>query len=152
MKNFEKFEKEIMEITRKGYAVALSNNKLIDCGSIICPDCDWSSNNNKDSFCCSARKILWLYKEYIERPKLSKQERKFCELFEGKDVWFATDKDCQSCIVYTEKPIKRDFQWTGHHIQTINIRDFISAKFDFIKWEDEEPWNIEDLLKLEVEE
>ena len=148
MKNFEKFEKEIMEIVREGYNIAIQNGLPIRCQDILCAECDCHGTGRT----CKDEKRKWMESEYKERPKLTKQERKFCELFEGKDVWFATDKDCQSCIVYTEKPIKRDFQWTGHHIQTINIRDFIDAKFDFIKWEDEEPWHISELLKLEVKE
>lgn len=146
MKNFEKFEKEIMEIVKKGYNIAIQNGLPIRCEDIRCVKCDCSGTEK-----CREEKQKWMECEYKERPKLTKQERKFCELFEGKDVWFAMDKDCQFCIVYTEKPIKRDFQWTGHHIQTINLRDFIGAKFDFIKWEDEEPWSIEELLKLKVE-
>lgn len=143
MTNFEYYKDEILKMCREGDGVrvfALTNpNKL------------YKHNGNP---CCSCfcELLEWLYSEYKERPKLSKQERKFCELFEGKDMWFAVDKDCQFCIVYTEKPTRRDFQWTGHHIQTTNIRDFIGAKFDFIKWEDEEPWSIEELLNLEVEE
>ncbi len=29
---------------------------------------------------------------------------------------------------------------------------FSDLDFEFIEWEDEEPWAVEDLLKLEVEE
>lgn len=150
MKNFEKFETEIMEIVREGYNIAIQNGLPIRCQDILCVKCDCHGTGRT----CKDEKRKWMESEYKERPKLTKQERKFCELFEGKDIWFATDKDSISKIpvVYTEKPVKNAFAWSGDNIITQNFRLFIDAKFDFIKWEDEEPWSIEDLLKLEVEE
>ena len=31
-------------------------------------------------------------------------------------------------------------------------KDMYGSMFDFIKWEDEEPWSVEDLKKLEVKD
>lgn len=52
-------------------------------------------------------------------------------------------------LVYTEKPIKILETWGLANCALMNMFDI---KFDFIKWEDEEPWRIEDLKKLECEE
>ena len=50
-------------------------------------------------------------------------------------------------LVYTEKPIKILETWGLANYALMNMFDI---KFDFIKWEDEDPWSIEDLKKLEV--
>ena len=150
MKNFEKFEKEIMEIVREGYNIAIQNGLPIRCQDILCAECDCHGTGRT----CKDEKRKWMESEYKERPKLTKQERKFCELFEGKDVWFATDNDDSNTmpVVYTSKPVKGIRSWSGRYIKSKSLRQFIDAKFDFIKWEDEEPWYISELLKLEVKE
>ena len=150
MKNFEKFETEIMRIVREGHNIAIQNRFPVRCEDILCVKCDCFGTGER----CIDKRREWMESEYKERPKLTKQERKFCELFEGKDVWFATDSDDRNTmpIVYTSKPVKGIRSWSGGYIKSKSLRQFIDAKFDFIKWEDKEPWNIEDLLKLEVKE
>lgn len=147
MKNFEKFEKEIMRIASCGSSVAVVKGVPQHCNKTDCKDCDFHGCRN-----CIHRRYQWFYEEYKERPKLTKQERKFLELFEGKDVWFATNNNNSIPIIYTEKPVKGINGWNGESIITQMFRMFIDAKFDFIKWENKEPWSIEELLALEVEE
>ena len=149
MKNFEKFETEIMRITSCGSSVAVVKGVPQHCNKTDCKDCDFHGCRN-----CVHRRFQWFYEEYKERPKLTKKERKFLELLEGKDVWFATEKDSihKIPVVYTEKPVKNASTWSGSNIITQSFRLFIDVKFDFIKWEDKEPWHISELLKLEVEE
>lgn len=148
MKNFEKFETEIMHIVEYGHTFAVVNGKPVNCMTATCNSCELQTND------CFKDRYRWMFSEYKERPKLTKQERKFCELFEGKDVWFATEKDSihKIPVVYKEKPVKKASTWSGSSITTQSFRLFIDAKFDFIKWEDKEPWHISELLKLEVEE
>lgn len=51
-------------------------------------------------------------------------------------------------LAYTEKPIKILETWGLANCALIN--DMFDIKFDFIKRDDEEPWRIEDLEKLEM--
>ena len=100
---------------------------------------------------CGDRKMMWAVQEHVEKPKLTKQERKFCELLEGKDVWFATDKTDNMPYIYKEEPERHTSVWHGNTTPTSKFRQFCDAKFSFIKWEDK-PWHINDLLALEVED
>ena len=149
MKNFEKFETEIMEIASCGSSVAVVKGVPQHCNKTDCKDCDFHGCKK-----CMHRRYQWFYEEYKERPKLNKYERALCEALQKG--WIARDKADDFWYLYDNKPKKYEYVWKsiGRTI-TQQIR-MVSAspeiKFDFIKWEDEEPWSIEDLLKLEVEE
>ena len=152
MKNFEKFETEIMHIVEDGHTFAVVNGKPVNCMTATCNSCELPTN------ACFKDRYRWMFSEYKERHKLTKQERKFCELFEGKDVWVARDKS-GNLYLYDKKPYKECNEC--NEIWFANIRGntmdgivfkLAEIKFYFIKWEDEEPWSIEELLKLEVEE
>lgn len=152
MKNFEKFEKEIMEIIKNGHTFAVVNGKPVNCMTATCNSCELQTN------ACFKDRYRWMFSEYKEHPKLTKQERKFCELFEGKDVWIAKDKS-GALYLYDKKPHKGkelyDEIWEAHHYgNTMDgiVFQLAEMKFEFIKWEDEEPWSVEELMKLEVEE
>ena len=149
MKNFEKWEREILDIIQKNHDVALLHNKPVSCGSIKCTDCGFFCNDCS----CNIQGTRWLYAEYVEKPKLTKQERKFCELFEGKSYYIARDKD-GVCYGYFEKPTKdiEKNRWDGEGswFGISGVLEYANIKFDFIKWEDEKPWAIDDLLKLDV--
>ena len=86
------------------------------------------------------------------KPKLTKRERAFCELI--TDGYIARDGEMALCW-HECKPIKdMDFyEWSSTDCgNLINIEIFDEIPFMFIQWEDDEPWAVEDLLKLEVEE
>lgn len=54
--------------------------------------------------------------------------------------------------IYNEKPERRHCDWYSNDDILFRISTrFFGDMFDFIKWEDEKPWSIEDLKKLEVE-
>lgn len=82
------------------------------------------------------------------QPKLTKRERAFCELI--GDGYIARDGG-ENLFWYDEKPWKTGEVWncTG---EIITLEVFDEIPFMFITWEDDEPWAVEDLLRLEVEE
>lgn len=86
-------------------------------------------------------------------PKLSKRERMVCELLETG--WITRD-NFRSQLYYQNKfPHKDEYEdmWL-HEEKTGLISEplgWLGVSFEFITWEDEKPWSIEDLLKLEVE-
>ena len=56
--------------------------------------------------------------------------------------------------MYNGKPARTNCYWhsnNGVFCYYVSTNIF-GNMFDFIKWEDEEPWRIEDLKKLECEE
>lgn len=142
MTNFEYWKDRILEIIRSDSLFGLFNGEVVDCHNLPCDDCGFSGY-------CTRKRFEWLYSEYIDRPKLTKKERAFCELVETG--WLARDKD-GSLYFYDDKPYKEDGFWRikKHYVY---INPFIFPfEFSFIKFEDKEPWSVEDLLKLEVEE
>lgn len=97
---------------------------------------------------CILNAIEWLSSEHIEAPKLTKRERAFCEAVQVG--WIARD---ENGVLYwfpqKESVEKRASIWSASEYTNIS---FMILDFSFIKWSDENPWSIEDLLKLDVME
>lgn len=58
--------------------------------------------------------------------------------------WIARDKD-DDLYAYNTKPKKLIYSWSIGSSAT--LLDFLTVEFDFIKWSDDEPTNIDELLK-----
>lgn len=106
----------------------------------------------KDRSCkeCFEVAATFLQEEHIEQPKLTKRERCLCEYF--GNGYIAKDENGLGCW-YPDKPEKASCNENGYWILDGGVFLKImqdKAPFDFIKWEDEKPWAVEDLLKLEV--
>ena len=152
MTNFEYYKEEILNIINDGdsFAVCKNSNKPVRCDSITCEECISSDEQG-----CDKGVYNWLYSEYTEQPKqpkLTKKERQFCELVEKG--WIAIDAD-ERLYYFKEEPAKDIKRKTWEAVpfsKVIEIDQFDDCYFYFITWEDTEPWSIEDLLKLEVEE
>ena len=77
--------------------------------------------------------------------KLTNRERAFCEY--AQSGWIARDSDNCICL-YNEKPYKEDYEWkSDNNYETYRI---IEKLFQFIKWEDKEPYSVEEMLTWEV--
>lgn len=156
MKNKEKFAKEIFDIACRGdsIAVTIANNEIVPCGSIECGKCIFKVKEYEE---CSDKIKKWCESEYVEKPTLTSREKKFLNLLLPKWKYMVRGAD-KNLYVFDSLPIKGHNGW---RIETIHISMcdycYISKKlfdnmFNFIKWEDEKPWSIEDLKKLEVKE
>ena len=80
--------------------------------------------------------------------KLTKDEKAILRSMDKKYKWIARDKDGELSI-YIEKPIKSATWWVYHVARLLHVYNHL---FTFIKWEDEEPYLIEDLLREEKTE
>ena len=155
MTNFEYFKDIILKITNRGEHLAIVDGKPVACESFNdCRDCCQLDMAN-----CQIDRMKWLYAEHIEKPRLTKKERQFCELVESG--WIARNKngDLYFYEPYIEPPYKLDKAdstiWRHDammYFLSDENSDLFHIQFTFIKWGDTEPWSIEDLLKLEVEE
>lgn len=136
MKNWEKYEKEIRKIGAGKIAVDKSTQEPKRCLATSCCDCLFYEACKPD---CFQSRTDWLYSEY-KPVVLTADERKLCELL-GKG-WVARDRD-GIVYYYSGKPIKseRKNKWEGWCDLKIS-RIFPQCKFEFIKWEDEEPWEV----------
>ena len=145
MTNREKFAKEILDIVCRGGAFAVTkSSEITSCSKISCEKCIFSSKNSEKT--CRVKRYEWSQYEYVEKPVITSKEKKFLDLLLSNYKYIARDKN-GFLLAYTEKPIKILETWGIANCVLINMFDI---KFDFIKREDEEPWRIEDLKKLEV--
>lgn len=98
--------------------------------------------------CCLDYRLNWLKQEHKEKIKLSEAERVILENLDKKYEWIARDSDNEICV-YEEKPRKTD---ADNWDTTISLEyESLSAfnhLFQFVKWEDKEPYNIKELLEV----
>lgn len=148
MKNKEKFAKEIVEIVFDGSDIAVdkATGKPVHCENIGCHDCMFNGK------ICSTALKEWAESEYIEKPVISKKDRALLDCI--KDRWKYMARDNGECLrVFFEKPFKARDVWSYEYaIGAYNLSYGLNVDFPMVKWEDEEPWLIEDLKKLEVVE
>lgn len=158
MKNKEKFAKEILDIACSGRSIAVTKeNKIGYCTDISCESCMFNSCGKHigRSQVCLDRLREWSESEYVEKPTITSRERNFIDLILAKWEYIARDAD-EKLYVFDLLPSKKRDSWCIENAlicNYCNISEKLFGKmFDFIKWEDEKPWSIEDLKKLEVKD
>lgn len=132
MTNFEFYADEINAV-KYDFAIT-KNGSLTYCGTFSCNKCEFYGGDS-----CTQAKIEWLYEEHIEQPKLTQNERKLCEIL--KDGYLS--RTAYGTLVWASNDSSE--QWA------VNTYPFNDCDFSFIKNGDE-PWSVEELLKLEVME
>lgn len=157
MKNREKFAKEILDIACKGRNIAVTkDNKVVCCSNTPCELCmfDGCGKHIGRSQACADRFYEWAESEYVEKPTITLREKKFLDILLSNFKYIARDFS-NDLYIYYNKP-RRDpvnDSWTTDDSKYFYISiDMYGSMFDFIKWEDEKPWSIEDLKKLEVKD
>lgn len=163
MTNFEYYKEQIQGLVNDGldFSVSKYDGQMRPCSEVcgkFTHSCIFSHCNSDDgSGCCVTRKIKWLYEEHVEKPTITKQEKAFLEICKP-ECYIARDKSGK-LYLYNNKPVKEYNEWHNYDAYLLNISHYNEVMFainneddifPFIKWEDEEPWKVEDLLKLEV--
>lgn len=158
MKNREKFAKEIVDIACSGRNMAVTkDNKVVCCDNINCESCMFDSmvEHIGRSQACLDRLREWSESEYVEKPTITSREKNFIDLILAKWEYIARDAD-EKLYAFDLLPSKKRDSWCIENAlicNYCNISEKLFGKmFDFIKWEDEKPWSIEDLNKLEVKD
>ena len=151
MKNKEKYAKEIAEIACNAHSVAVNKitGKPEKCVSLGCIKCLFSRDNGS---CNSIKKRReWAESEYVEKPVISKRDRAFLDYLREEYKFVARDKDGK-LFVYSPKPFQdKNFKlWWSGCSNGYSLHLYYNVQFPMVKWEDEKPWLIEDLKKLEV--
>ena len=86
-----------------------------------------------------------------DRPKekslLSEDERVILRNLDKRWKWIARDLSCSKLYIYEEKPIKDDGYWKNRLEQKWLLFSIFDHLFQFIKWTDNEPYNIKELLE-----
>lgn len=89
--------------------------------------------------------------EHIEHPVISKRDRAFLEYLREERKYIARDEDGNLCV-YSSKPVKEEKYWYLHNGRCSWLDFAFDVDFPMVKWEDSEPWLIEDLKRLDVVE
>ena len=154
MTNREKYGEEILDILESGNNFTVTKDgKIGECRPIFgnCNTCLFCETVKYDTNCRES-KGFWLKKEYVKKPKITENEIGVLTLIKPIFQYIARDKDGK-IYLYSKKPIKGVNKWICNADNNCDdMTMFIKSAFIMIEWEDEEPWKIEDLLKLELEE
>ena len=84
-----------------------------------------------------------------EEPTITEDEKTILRNLLGKYEWIARDES-DVLYIYHNKPKKKEFTWVVE--SGSRCLDLFDHLFKMVQWEDDEPWKVEDLLKLDVKE
>ena len=137
MKKREKFAKEILDIACNGGVIAVTKDNKVVC---------WG-------YCDDTERIRWSESEYVEKPTITSKEKNFLGSLLSNFKYIARDSN-DALYIYYNKPKRNSMDnWIVDDNNYYYVsRDVYGNMFNFIKFENEEPWSIEDLKKLEVKD
>ena len=111
------------------------NNCKNVCENVLCSQCEFNGNIQ---LCLEV-----LLAEHKDKIKLTKNEKTILENIDKKYKWIARDDN--GCLyVYAIKPYKEKCIWAPGGFINFCIFNHL---FKFIKWTDDEPYNIQELLE-----
>nr|DAE34612.1 MAG TPA: hypothetical protein [Caudoviricetes sp.] len=136
MKNWEFYEEQIKKCN---FDFGIEDNEIFACSDKPCSRCYFSSIHDL----CEKSRIKFLYQEHKELVNLTDDEKALCKLL-GRG-WIARDKN-NMLWWYENKPTANN----GHagcnskgSLCSMLNKLFSQCEFDFIKWEDGEPWEVQ---------
>lgn len=148
MLNAEKFKEEINKYNNE---FGLTDS-IADCKTLECRNCRFSRLNNSDDeiILCSTRKVKWLLSEYKEPPvKLTRLEYEILTyILKNTECRYITRNKSRSLCVHSYKSVKdtQYGEWTAV-CDKVKSCEVFNNLFPFIKWEDEEPTSILEVLE-----
>lgn len=147
--NMEHFRGEIEKLK---YSFGFINGEIKSCGG-CCWDCEFHPRNREgEHTVCSPYKLQWLMSEYKPEPVLTAREKHFVECIE--DGWLTKGEACNEFKWWEKKPRRERNKWVAYEATQVHsiLSYAFGIKLPFITWEDEEPWAVEELRKLKVED
>ena len=146
MKNKEKYEECVLTFVCDGssFGVYKKTGEMERCMEMHCTECLFYEKKGT----CNTSRRKWLESEYIEKSVISKRDRAFLEYLGEKLKYIARSRS-DNLMAYQNSAEKREDGWV---IDSGAIKSLQKLNIDFpmVKWEDSEPWLIEDLKQLEV--
>lgn len=91
---------------------------------------------------CLKVSFIDLLEEYKETVKLSKFEYEYLKFAKENEYNFIARDKNNNLYLYSNKPWKDEIDW-DYEDRTTPV---FAELFKFVKWEDEEPWNIDNIL------
>ncbi len=89
------------------------------------------------------KKDVWTWVR--EGIKLTDEEKEILKALKVLGFNYIAKDECKLLYAYTKLPSKRFDAWGGSGEKVYRVEEI---SLDFIKWEDEKPYSIEDLLNL----
>lgn len=117
-------------------AYKIENNNL-DCCGLPCSECRFF--NNPDEV------LKTLLRKHVEKPKLTEDEKVILRNVDKKFRWIVRDEDGTVCVC-EDIPLKTNGRHAWRSISFAYFEMF-NHLFKFIKYEDNYPYLIENLLK-----
>lgn len=111
-------------------------------------DCGETKNRlGTNILTCGVCAVEWLKAEYKKEVKLTETERTILENIDKDYKWITRDKD-GTLYVFEFEPYRDTAydSWDENDDGKMEKLDIFNHLFQFITWEDKEPYNIEELL------
>lgn len=151
MKNKEKYMTEIIDAYLDGKTIAVkADGKPCICQKTSCKECIFYDGTNPY---CRDRIRAWANSEYIERPVISKRDRRFLDYIGNTYKYIVRDKDGK--LFVCKKVYTVNDEWFTRGCVAGSDYTYISGfdvQFPMVKVISPTVWSIEDLKKLEVVE
>ena len=131
------------------------HKSLVELTGAGCTDIDYYDENLTRSSRQESYDIMKVYKDYTckellwerkPKPELTEDEKIILRNVPKQYEWIARDAGDSLCV-YTKRPIKQMSVWSTDG--WMSPMALFHNLFQFIKWEDDEPYLIEDLLREE---
>ena len=100
---------------------------------------------------CSKAFIKWLNEEYRKPIAISADEKVILRNLPEEFKYIARDSNTD-IFIYKTKPTKKLSAWINTITSNIAPLNLYNHLFQFVKWEDDEPYSIEELLKEDTYE
>ena len=131
------------------------HKSLVELTGVGCTEIDYYDENLTRSNRQESYDIMKVYKDYTckellwerkPKPQLTEDEKIILRNIPKQYEWIARDADDSLCA-YTKRPIKQMSIWRTDG--WMSPMDLFHHLFQFIQWEDDEPYLIEELLEGE---
>lgn len=142
MINGEKYKNEILEhVCPLDSFALLKGNKIVRCCEASCTECSFNGTGG----CDFETKFKWLLSEYKEPIKLSRLEYEILKWAKKEGYKYIVRTSSNGVFVHANKPNKLNYCWASEDVNDEYLGMF-NKFFQFVKWEDEEPTLIEEVL------
>lgn len=149
MINAEKYRDKLLKFIEKRDAGSFTFSKgkegdFWQCGGRPCFECGMVKERSN----CSLARLKWLLSEYKEPVKLSTLEHELLKHLYKTGYSYIVRDGSNSVYVYEKRPCRNNLYWSPgdvNHNDDISLYR-LSYLFQFLKWSDEEPTSIEDVL------
>ena len=138
MKNKEKYFDDIINYFIKTGAIT-KEGIFMACKEIECDDCKL----NHPYKVCTKLMREWLEEEYKE--PITEDEKAILRSLGADLKWLARDES-GTLYAYRDKPLKDFHSWKTEEYFPYGSLFLFNHLFQFVKWEDKEPYSIEGLL------